>query len=228
MIKSPLFCQISPQGQSGPPVSSSLFETASVWAVAVRTGTLYFSSILQEWQNTKKEWHRLWEIYGSDKYIVFYAPQNSFSSAPQPCVQVIDGRTVGSPCPLLELFMLCFPSQMQIYLYNSDDFDSLSAAIKERRIISAMAIFFEVQYHQGWRARLTEPWGMYTLTNTSLTLWCGLLMLRRPPSESASLCSVLISSCLAELLNWHCVYLKNKPKHQNVSIVTVSMLICWF
>lgn len=42
--------------------------------------------------------------------------------------------------------MLCFPSQMQIYLYNSDDFDSLSAAIKERRIIAAMAVFFEVKY----------------------------------------------------------------------------------
>uniref|UniRef100_A0A4W6D8D6 protein-tyrosine-phosphatase n=1 Tax=Lates calcarifer TaxID=8187 RepID=A0A4W6D8D6_LATCA len=28
-----------------------------------------------------------------------------------------------------------FPVEMQIYLYNSDDFDSLSAAIKERRII---------------------------------------------------------------------------------------------
>lgn len=101
----------------------------------------------------KKEWHRLWEIYESDKYTLFYAPQNRFSSGPQQCVQVIDGRTVRSPCPLLKLFMLCFPSQMQIYLYNSDDFDSLSAAIKERRIISAMAIFFEVRYHQGWRSR---------------------------------------------------------------------------
>ncbi|XP_044079890.1 receptor-type tyrosine-protein phosphatase gamma isoform X2 [Siniperca chuatsi] len=37
-----------------------------------------------------------------------------------------------------------FPVEMQIYLYNSDDFDSLSAAIKERRIIAAMAIFFEL------------------------------------------------------------------------------------
>uniref|UniRef100_A0A4W6D950 protein-tyrosine-phosphatase n=1 Tax=Lates calcarifer TaxID=8187 RepID=A0A4W6D950_LATCA len=36
-----------------------------------------------------------------------------------------------------------FPVEMQIYLYNSDDFDSLSAAIKERRIIAAMAVFFE-------------------------------------------------------------------------------------
>lgn len=42
---------------------------------------------------------------------------------------------------------------MQIYLYNSDDFDSLGAAIKERRIISAMAVFFEVWYYQAWRIR---------------------------------------------------------------------------
>uniref|UniRef100_A0A3Q3G2S7 Receptor-type tyrosine-protein phosphatase gamma n=1 Tax=Labrus bergylta TaxID=56723 RepID=A0A3Q3G2S7_9LABR len=41
-----------------------------------------------------------------------------------------------------------FPVEMQIYLYNSDDFDSLSAAIKERRIIAAMAVFFEVKYNQ--------------------------------------------------------------------------------
>lgn len=40
---------------------------------------------------------------------------------------------------------------MQIYLYNSDDFDSLGAAIKERRIISAMAVFFEVgRCRQAW------------------------------------------------------------------------------
>lgn len=96
----------------------------------------------------KKERHKLWEIYGSDKYTLFYAPQNSFSSAPQQCVEVIDDSTVGSPCPLLKLFMLSFLSQMQIYLYNSDDFDSLSAAIKERRIIAAMAVFFQVKYHQ--------------------------------------------------------------------------------
>uniref|UniRef100_A0A8C5NBX1 protein-tyrosine-phosphatase n=1 Tax=Gouania willdenowi TaxID=441366 RepID=A0A8C5NBX1_GOUWI len=37
-----------------------------------------------------------------------------------------------------------FPVEMQIYLYNSDDFESLSAAIKERRIIAAMAVFFEL------------------------------------------------------------------------------------
>ncbi|XP_067089755.1 receptor-type tyrosine-protein phosphatase gamma [Osmerus mordax] len=37
-----------------------------------------------------------------------------------------------------------FPVEMQIYLYNSDDFESLNAAIKEKRIIAAMAVFFEV------------------------------------------------------------------------------------
>ncbi|KAF3689415.1 Receptor-type tyrosine-protein phosphatase gamma [Channa argus] len=33
--------------------------------------------------------------------------------------------------------------QMQIYMYNSDDFDSLSAALREKRIIAAMAVFFQ-------------------------------------------------------------------------------------
>ncbi|XP_067361921.1 receptor-type tyrosine-protein phosphatase gamma-like isoform X2 [Channa argus] len=37
-----------------------------------------------------------------------------------------------------------FPVEMQIYLYNSDDFDSLSTAIKDRRIIAAMVIFFQL------------------------------------------------------------------------------------
>uniref|UniRef100_A0AAY4CWE5 Receptor-type tyrosine-protein phosphatase gamma n=1 Tax=Denticeps clupeoides TaxID=299321 RepID=A0AAY4CWE5_9TELE len=37
-----------------------------------------------------------------------------------------------------------FPVEMQIYLYNSDDFDSLSTAIKEKRIIAAMSVFFQV------------------------------------------------------------------------------------
>ncbi|KAM6979762.1 receptor-type tyrosine-protein phosphatase gamma [Aplochiton taeniatus] len=37
-----------------------------------------------------------------------------------------------------------FPVEMQIYLYNSDDFDSLSAAIKQKRNIAAMSVFFEV------------------------------------------------------------------------------------
>uniref|UniRef100_A0A8C5C7X6 protein-tyrosine-phosphatase n=1 Tax=Gadus morhua TaxID=8049 RepID=A0A8C5C7X6_GADMO len=37
-----------------------------------------------------------------------------------------------------------FPVEMQIYLYNSDDFDSLGAAIRQRRSIAAMAVFFQL------------------------------------------------------------------------------------
>ncbi|XP_053354672.1 receptor-type tyrosine-protein phosphatase gamma isoform X1 [Clarias gariepinus] len=37
-----------------------------------------------------------------------------------------------------------FPVEMQIFFYNSDDFDSLNSAIKERRIITVMAVFFQV------------------------------------------------------------------------------------
>ncbi|XP_028969520.2 receptor-type tyrosine-protein phosphatase gamma isoform X1 [Esox lucius] len=37
-----------------------------------------------------------------------------------------------------------FPVEMQIYMYNSDDFDSLSAAIRQKRIIAAMSVFFQV------------------------------------------------------------------------------------
>ncbi|XP_036386099.1 receptor-type tyrosine-protein phosphatase gamma isoform X1 [Megalops cyprinoides] len=37
-----------------------------------------------------------------------------------------------------------FPVEMQIYMYNSDDFDSINAAIHENRIIAAMAVFFQV------------------------------------------------------------------------------------
>ncbi|XP_045931667.1 receptor-type tyrosine-protein phosphatase gamma-like [Micropterus dolomieu] len=37
-----------------------------------------------------------------------------------------------------------YPVEMQIYMYNSDDFDSLSAALRERRIIAAMAVFIQV------------------------------------------------------------------------------------
>ncbi|XP_061584706.1 receptor-type tyrosine-protein phosphatase gamma-like [Cololabis saira] len=38
-----------------------------------------------------------------------------------------------------------FPVEMQIYMYNSDDFDSLNAALREQRIIAAMAVFFQVR-----------------------------------------------------------------------------------
>uniref|UniRef100_A0A671WWR2 protein-tyrosine-phosphatase n=1 Tax=Sparus aurata TaxID=8175 RepID=A0A671WWR2_SPAAU len=37
-----------------------------------------------------------------------------------------------------------YPVEMQIYMYNSDDFDSLSSALREKRIIAAMAVFFQV------------------------------------------------------------------------------------
>ncbi|XP_063072272.1 receptor-type tyrosine-protein phosphatase gamma [Engraulis encrasicolus] len=37
-----------------------------------------------------------------------------------------------------------FPVEMQIYMYNPDDFDSLSAAIQEKRIIAAMSVFLQV------------------------------------------------------------------------------------
>uniref|UniRef100_A0A8C7TAB3 protein-tyrosine-phosphatase n=1 Tax=Oncorhynchus mykiss TaxID=8022 RepID=A0A8C7TAB3_ONCMY len=37
-----------------------------------------------------------------------------------------------------------FPVEMQIYMYNSDDFDSLSAAIRQKRIIAVMSVFFQV------------------------------------------------------------------------------------
>ncbi|XP_075952856.1 receptor-type tyrosine-protein phosphatase gamma-like [Anarhichas minor] len=37
-----------------------------------------------------------------------------------------------------------YPVEMQIYMYNSDDFDSLSAALRQKRIIAAMAVFFQV------------------------------------------------------------------------------------
>lgn len=39
---------------------------------------------------------------------------------------------------------LRYPVEMQIYMYNSDDFDSLSAALREKRIIAAIAVFFQV------------------------------------------------------------------------------------
>uniref|UniRef100_A0A8C7MLY7 protein-tyrosine-phosphatase n=1 Tax=Oncorhynchus kisutch TaxID=8019 RepID=A0A8C7MLY7_ONCKI len=38
-----------------------------------------------------------------------------------------------------------FPVEMQIYMYNSDDFDSLSAAMRQKRIIAAMSVFFQVR-----------------------------------------------------------------------------------
>nr|XP_056711267.1 receptor-type tyrosine-protein phosphatase gamma isoform X2 [Euleptes europaea] len=37
-----------------------------------------------------------------------------------------------------------FPVEMQMYFYNPDDFDSFGSAIQEKRIIVAMAVFFQV------------------------------------------------------------------------------------
>ncbi|CAM4732962.1 unnamed protein product [Leuciscus chuanchicus] len=37
-----------------------------------------------------------------------------------------------------------FPVEMQIFMYNSDDFDSLNTAIREKRVIAAMSVFFQV------------------------------------------------------------------------------------
>ncbi|KAJ7317086.1 hypothetical protein JRQ81_003248, partial [Phrynocephalus forsythii] len=36
-----------------------------------------------------------------------------------------------------------FPVEMQIYFYNPDDFDSFGTAVQEKRIIGAMAVFFQ-------------------------------------------------------------------------------------
>lgn len=39
---------------------------------------------------------------------------------------------------------------MQIYFYNPDDFDSFGTAIQEKRIIGAMAVFFQVSQAMSW------------------------------------------------------------------------------
>lgn len=45
---------------------------------------------------------------------------------------------------ILTFLSLSF-TQMQIFMYNSDDFDSLNTAIREKRVIAAMAVFFQVR-----------------------------------------------------------------------------------
>lgn len=49
---------------------------------------------------------------------------------------------------------------MQIYTYNSDDFDSLSVALQEKRIIAAIAVFFQVGTLDCWSSmsRSEKSW----------------------------------------------------------------------
>uniref|UniRef100_A0A8C9UB58 protein-tyrosine-phosphatase n=1 Tax=Scleropages formosus TaxID=113540 RepID=A0A8C9UB58_SCLFO len=56
-----------------------------------------------------------------------------------------------------------FPVEVQIYLYNSDDFDSIAAAIKEKRMIAAMAVFFQVRFET-----FLEPFTLRRLLPPSL------------------------------------------------------------
>uniref|UniRef100_A0A8D3EB60 protein-tyrosine-phosphatase n=1 Tax=Scophthalmus maximus TaxID=52904 RepID=A0A8D3EB60_SCOMX len=49
-----------------------------------------------------------------------------------------------------------YPVEMQIYMYNSDDFDSLGAALREKRIIAGMAVFFQVRTFYFVRLRVCE------------------------------------------------------------------------
>uniref|UniRef100_A0A6Q2YNK0 protein-tyrosine-phosphatase n=1 Tax=Esox lucius TaxID=8010 RepID=A0A6Q2YNK0_ESOLU len=63
-----------------------------------------------------------------------------------------------------------FPVEMQIYMYNSDDFDSLSAAIRQKRIIAAMSVFFQVRtvFLSFHRKTFLEPFVLRDLLPSSL------------------------------------------------------------
>uniref|UniRef100_A0A672NRT5 protein-tyrosine-phosphatase n=1 Tax=Sinocyclocheilus grahami TaxID=75366 RepID=A0A672NRT5_SINGR len=50
-----------------------------------------------------------------------------------------------SPTNRILTFLSLSFTQMQIFMYNSDDFDSLNTAIREKRVIAAMAVFFQVR-----------------------------------------------------------------------------------
>ena len=153
MIRSLPFCWISLQEKSTflqfLPLHSWL---VSVRTVALRNGMLYFSSIPQEWQNTKRNDTDYGRFMGVINTPSFMPLKTAFH-------QLLSSVSKWLMTGLLVLLVhssscLCSVShqQMQIYLYNSDDFDSLSAAIKERRIIAAMAVFFEVRYLQARRS----------------------------------------------------------------------------
>lgn len=116
----------------------------SARTVALRNGMLYFSSILQEWQNTKRNDTDYGRFIGVINTPSFMPLKTAFHQL----LSSVSKWLMAGLFVLLVHTSSCVrsvsPPQMQIYLYNSDDFDSLSAAIKERRIIAAMAVFFEV------------------------------------------------------------------------------------
>uniref|UniRef100_A0A8C5B0N8 protein-tyrosine-phosphatase n=1 Tax=Gadus morhua TaxID=8049 RepID=A0A8C5B0N8_GADMO len=62
-----------------------------------------------------------------------------------------------------------YPVEMQIYMYNSDDFDSLAAAIREKRTVAAMAVFFQVSAAWGLCSQtFLEPFVLKELLPASL------------------------------------------------------------
>uniref|UniRef100_A0A3B4AWY1 Receptor-type tyrosine-protein phosphatase gamma n=1 Tax=Periophthalmus magnuspinnatus TaxID=409849 RepID=A0A3B4AWY1_9GOBI len=92
-------------------------------------------------QTTMKNTGKTVAIYLKDDYFVFGAGLPGRFKAEK--MEFHWGQADGSAGSEHSINGRTFPVEMQIYLYNSDDFDSLNAAIKERRIIAAMAIFFE-------------------------------------------------------------------------------------
>ncbi|XP_033821849.1 receptor-type tyrosine-protein phosphatase gamma [Periophthalmus magnuspinnatus] len=93
-------------------------------------------------QTTMKNTGKTVAIYLKDDYFVFGAGLPGRFKAEK--MEFHWGQADGSAGSEHSINGRTFPVEMQIYLYNSDDFDSLNAAIKERRIIAAMAIFFEL------------------------------------------------------------------------------------
>lgn len=105
---------------------------------------LYFVSNLQEWQNTKRndtDYGKFMRVINTPCFMPHKTAFHQLPSSVSKWLMVARFVLLVHSSSCVHSVSL---SQMQIYLYNSDDFDSLSAAIKERRIIAAMAIFFEV------------------------------------------------------------------------------------
>uniref|UniRef100_A0A673L9X2 protein-tyrosine-phosphatase n=1 Tax=Sinocyclocheilus rhinocerous TaxID=307959 RepID=A0A673L9X2_9TELE len=61
-----------------------------------------------------------------------------------------------------------FPVEMQIFMYNSDDFDSLNTAIREKRVIAAMAVFFQVRTRSVRKQTFLEPFVLRDLLPSSI------------------------------------------------------------